>query len=159
MALDKGDPIFEMLLIEARYVRAVMRKHRMREWSNYSKWATEAVFEHVRRKDHPGCYSRMGSCFYYDNEDECRKLYQQDYVEPGDADETVGMYEIEVEDPAPQRYDMGVYDEALAAIEDRHDVAAARECARRYFGRTGPRKGMEELLSDKRATVVRRITL
>lgn len=159
MALDKGDSAFEMLLIEARYIRAVMRKNRMREWSNYSKWATEAVFEQVRRQEFPTCYSRIGSLFYYDTLESCRNLYQKDYVEPGDADENVGMFEIEVEDSAPQRFDMQIYDDALDAIEQCHNVQFARECARRYFDGSHHENRLDELLSDKKATVVRKLSL
>ena len=159
MALGKGDPTFEALLIEARYIRAVMRKNRMREWSNYAKWATEAIFEDVRRREFSGRYSRIGSVFYYDTLESCRKLYQEDYVEPGDADETVGMFEIEVDDSAPQRFDMRIYDDALNTIEECHNIQFARECAREYFNGSHSEKRLEEILSDKKATVVRKISL
>jgi hypothetical protein len=159
MALEKGDAAFEMLLIEARYIRAVMRKNRLREWSNYAKWATEAIFEHIRRQESPDCYSRIGSLFYYDNLESCKKLYKEDYVEPGDADENVGMYEIEVDDSAPQRFDMRIYDDALDSIEERHDTQFARECARRYFRGSHHEMRLDEILSDKAATVVRKLDL
>jgi hypothetical protein len=159
MALEKGDPAFEMLLIEARYIRAVMRKNRMREWSNYSKWATEAVFEQARRREFPACYSRIGSMFYYDTLESCRMLYQKDYLEPGDAEENVGMFEIEVEDSAPQRFDMHIYDDALDAIEVNHNVQLARECARKYFNGSYHENRLDEIVSDKKATVVRKLSL
>ncbi len=159
MALDKGDPEFEMMLIEARYLRAVMRKHRMREWSNYAKWSTEAVFEHVRKREFPDRHSRIGSIFYYDNLDSCRKLYKEDYVEPGDANENVGMFEIEVEDDAPQRFDMHIYDDALEAFEESHNIRFARECARRYFNGSHHQNELVEIISDKQATVIRKLAL
>lgn len=159
MALEKGDAVFEMLLIQARYIRAVMRKNKMREWSNYEKWSTEAIFEHIRRQEYPDCYSRIGSIFYYDSLENCKKLYQEDYVEPGDADETVGMFEIEVGDSAPQRFDMHIYNEALDSIEKCHNIQFARECARKYFNGSDREKKLEEILSDKKATVVRKLSL
>jgi len=159
MALEKEDPAFEMLLIEARYIRAVMRKNRMREWSNYAKWSTEAIFEHIRRQEFPDRYSRIGSIFYYDSLESCKKLYQKDYVEPGDADETVGMFEIEVDDNAPQRFDMHIYDEALDSIEESHNIQFARECARKYFEGSIHENRLEEILSNKKAKVVKKLNL
>ncbi len=44
-ALDKDIDVFENMLNEARYLREVLRRSKLREWSNCCKWATEAVFD------------------------------------------------------------------------------------------------------------------
>ena len=63
MALDRGEEAFALMLIESRYFRAVMRRSKLREWSNYVKWSTEAVFERVRTREFPDCPGRLASLF------------------------------------------------------------------------------------------------
>lgn len=156
MALQKGPRAFDALLLQARYLRAVLRRSGMREWSDYSKWATEAVFEQVRRKEFGRCYSRLGSLFYYADMKDSRRLYEKDYLIPGDA-EGVGVFEVEVRDERPQAFDMSIYDEAYKAMERSHDLKLVRACAGGYFGGARTADPVVEILSDKPATVIRKI--
>lgn len=158
MALDNGPETFETLLLQARYLRAVLRRSGLREWSDYAKWATEAAFEHVRRKKFGSSYSRLGSLFYYADLKDSRRLYEKDYLLPGDA-EGVGVFEVEVRDERPQAFDMSIYDAAYKALETAHDLKLVRDCAREYYGGARTAAPVLELLSDKPATVVRKIRI
>lgn len=158
MALDKGPGAFETLLLQARYLRAVLRRSGLREWSDYAKWATEAAFEHVRRKKFNRCYSRLGSLFYYADMKDSRRLYEKDYLLPGDA-AGVGVFEIEVQDERPQSFDMSIYDAAYKAMGKNHDLKLIRDCAREYYGGARTAAPVMEILSDKPATVIRKIRI
>ena len=158
MALDRGEEAFALMLIESRYFRAVMRRSKLREWSNYVKWSTEAVFERVRTREFPDCPGRLASLFYYDDMELSLRLYREDY--PGTADrEGIGLFEVEVEDDGPRAFDMAIYDEAYAAMEEGHDLPRVIDCARRYFGGGHSGLSVVELMSDRKATVMRRLEL
>jgi hypothetical protein len=158
MALDRGEDAFSLMLIESRYFRAVMRRSKLREWSNYVKWSTEAVFERVRTQEFPDCPGRLASLYYYGDRGLSLRLYREDYPGPADR-EGVGLYEVEVEDEAPRAFDMALYVEAYAAMEEGHDLPSVRDCARRYFGGCRTAEPVVELLSDRKATVLRELEL
>lgn len=158
MALDRGEDTFATVLIESRYFRAVMRKSGLREWSNYVKWSTEAVFERVRSREFPDCPGRLASLFYYRDMALSLRLYREDYPGPSDR-EGIGLFEVEVEDEEPRPFDMTIYDEAYAAMEAGHDLAQAIDSARRYFGGCRSAKPIVELLGGGKATVIKKLEL
>ena len=77
--------------------------------------------------------------------------------EEAEEQEKVRLFAVEAEDPAPQRRDMCVYDEAYEAIE-RLDVDAALAAAERYFRGEATAEPVWEILSDKPARAVRDLT-
>ena len=82
----------------------------------------------------PCCPCRLESSFYYDNEAECRRYYQLDWGEASPEErENVHLFAVELEDPAPRRFDMNLYDLAYDAMEMRQDLSAVMNLARRYF--------------------------
>ena len=64
---------------------------------------------------------------------------------------------MEVDDPAPQRRDMSVFDEAYDAIE-RQELDAALAAAERYFRGEASAGPVWEILSDRPAKAVQDLT-
>ena len=158
-ALERSEDCFYGMVLNGKYMCAVLRKFRLREWSNYAKWATEGAFEYVRQKEFPRSYSRLKSNYFYDDLPSCKKLYEYDWGgDSEEAQEKVHLFEVDVEDIAPQRRDMNIYDEAYNAMSDKQDVSLVLSCARRYFAGEHTADPVWEILSDKPAIAVKDIS-
>ena len=156
--LERGRDCFAAMLLNGKYLFAVMSRSGLREWADYAKWATEGLFEFVRRRSFPEAVSRLRCVYYYDDLEASKRLYEEDWGEESpEEQEKVRLYEIALEDPAPQRRDMSVYDEAYEAIE-RLDVDAAIAAAERYFRGEASAEPVWEILSDKPAKAVKDLT-
>ncbi len=158
-ALEYSGDCFYGMLLNGKYLYAVLRKSHLREWSDYAKWATEGLFEFVRKNEYPDCYSRLNSFFFYDNFDDSKKLYWYDW---GDATEEerseVHLFEVDLDDDAPQRRDMSLFDKAYDAISEKQNMAASLNYARQYFAGEQSDTPVWEILSNKKAVVYRDIT-
>ena len=156
--LERGPDCFVAMLLNGKYLFAVMNRSGLREWADYAKWATEGLFEWVRRQSFPEAVSRLNCVYYYDDLADSKQLYEEDWGEETPEErEKVRLYEIELEDSAPQRRDMSVYDEAYDAIE-RQDLDAALAAAERYFRGEASAEPVWEILSDKPARAVKDLT-
>ncbi|MBQ3237144.1 MAG: hypothetical protein IJA92_06400, partial [Oscillospiraceae bacterium] len=47
--------------------------------TNYVKWATEGIFEYVRKTEFPESYSRLLSNYFYDNVADIKRLFEVDW--------------------------------------------------------------------------------
>ena len=156
--LERGTDCFCAMLLNGKYLFAVMKRSGLREWADYAKWAAEGLFEYVRRREFPEAASRLACVYYYDNLDDCRRLYEEDWGEETPEErEKVRLFAVELEDPAPQRRDMSLYDEAYDAIE-RLDLGAAFAAAERYFRGEASEKPVWEILSDRPGRAVEDLT-
>ena len=156
--LARGSDCFCAMLLNGKYLYAVMKRSGLREWADYAKWATEGLFEYVRRRSFPETVSRLACGYYYDNLADCRRLYEEDWGEEiPEEREKVRLFAVELEDPAPQRRDMSLYDEAYDAVE-RQDPEAALELAARYFRGEASEHPVWEILSDKPGKAVEDLT-
>ena len=154
LGMERSRDCFYAMLLNGKYMFAVMNRSRLREWADYAKWATEGLFEWVRRRSFPEAVSRLRCVYYYDNPDDCRRLFEEDWgEEEPEEQEKVCLFAVEVDDPAPQRRDMRVYDEAYEAVQ-RLDVDAALAAAERYFRGEASEEPVWELLSDRPAKAV-----
>jgi len=158
-AMEKSADCFYGMVLNGKYLFAVMNKSNLRMWANYAKWATEAVFEYIRKTEFPHCCSRISSNYFYDNLPDCKKLYAYDWAEESEEErQKVHLFEIDLTDDAPQRRDMNIFDAAYDAMDDRQDVTAVIACARRYFNGEHTENPVWEILSDKQAKAVRDVT-
>ena len=120
--LERGLDCFTAMVLQGKYLYAVMSRSGLRYWADYAKYATEAVFEFVRRREFPQSYSRLGCAYFFDSEACCRNHFEMDYGEDPEEGAKVGLFQVELEDPAPQYRDMSVYDLAYEAMSQRQDV-------------------------------------
>ena len=156
--LERGPDCFYAMLLNGKYMFAVMKRSGLREWADYAKWATEGVFEYIRRREFPEAVSRLACVYYYDNLDDCKRLYEEDWgAETPEEREKVRLFAVDLEDPMPQRRDMCLYDEAYDAVEGQAPEAAL-ELARRYFRGEASQKPVWEILSDKPGKAVEDLT-
>ncbi len=155
-ALELGEDWFRIMVLQGKYMFAVMDRSGLREWADYAKWSTEAAFEFVRRREFPLCCSRLRCNYYYASEALCRRLYQLDWGgESADVRAGIHLFAIELDDPAPRQYDMNLYDLAYEAMENRQDVGEVLRQARRYFSGEATETPVWEILSDRPARAVR----
>ncbi len=158
-ALERGADCFYGMLLNGKYLYAVLCKFHLREWANYEKWATEGLFEFVRKHEYPDCYSRISSVFFYDNFADSKRLFWNDWGEETEEERSkVHFFEVELDDAAPQRRDMSLYDAAFDAISEKQDLEAALSYARQYFAGQQSDAPIWEILSNKKAVACRDIT-
>lgn len=158
-ALEQSVDCFLGMVLNGKYLYAVLGKFKLWEWSDYAKWATEGAFEFIRKTEFPESYSRMRSNYFYDDLPNCKKLYEYDWsCESEEEQQKVHLFEIDVEDSAPQQRDMNIYDEAYNAMSETQDVQLVLACARKYFAGEQTANPVWEIMSDKPARAVKDIT-
>jgi len=158
-ALEKSIDCFYAMVLNGKYLRAVLGKFRLWEWSDYIKWSVEGAFEYIRKTEFPDSCSRITCNYFYDNLDNCRILYDYDWGQASEEERAgIHLFEVELADDHPQMLDMRIYDEAYSAMEEREDVAFVLDCARRYFRGERSAKPVMEIMSEKSAKAVNDIT-
>lgn len=158
-ALEHSVDCFYAMVLNGKYLYAVLGKSKLWEWSNYAKWATEGAFEFIRKTEFPESYGRMKCGFFYDDLPNCKKLFEYDWGgESGEEQRKVHLFEVETQDTALQRRDMNIFDEAYNAMSERQDVAYVLDSARRYFSGAQSAEPIWEILSEKPARAVKDIS-
>ncbi len=159
-ALEKGKDCFYAMVLNGKYLRAVLEKSNLREWSDYVKWSVEGAFEYVRKTEFPHCCSRLKCNYFYKDLADCRRLFEYDWGEESDEDQAkVHLYEVELFDDNPQILDMRIFDEAYAAMERQEDVEFVLDCAKRYFSGKQTSNPIWEVMSTNKAIAVADITV
>lgn len=163
-ALAYSRDCFWAMYLQGKYLRAVLRKFKMREWSNYVKWSMEGVFEYVRRTEFPDCCCRLKANYFFDNLESARTLYQLDWGQASQEErDAIRLFLVELDDPDPARYDMRLFDEAFDGLWETDApedalLTKALDCARRYFSGKQSPEPVLEILSEKPARAVRDVT-
>lgn len=158
-ALEKSIDCFYAMVLNGKYISAVLGRFNLREWSDYVKWSVEGAFEFIRKREFPHSCSRLKCNYFYKNLEDCKALYEYDWGEESEEERAkVHLYEIEVSDDNPQVLDMRIFDEAYSAMENNNDVNFVLDCARRYFKGLKTAEPILEIMSDKKAIAVADIT-
>ena len=158
-ALEQSEDCFYAMVLNGKYLRAVLGKFKLWEWSDYVKWSVEGAFEYIRKTEFPNCVSRIRCNYFYDNLDACKILYDYDWGQASEEERNgIHLYEIELDADTYEKRDMRVYDEAYDAMEQREDVKTVLACARRYFAGEQSANPVWEIMSDKPAKAVKDIT-
>lgn len=158
-ALEQSMDCFYAMVLNGKYLRAVLGKFKLWEWSDYVKWSVEGAFEYIRKTEFPQCCSRLKCNYFYSDLASCKILYEYDWGQASEEERAgIHLYEVEVDDEQPQILDMRVYDEAYTAMEEREDVQFVLNCARRYFAGEQTAEPVWEIMSDKPARAVKDIT-
>ena len=150
-ALERSKDCLYGMLLNGKYMFAVMSRSGLREWSDYAKWATEAIFEYVRRNEYPQCISRLNCNYFCDDLSECIKMYNDDWGEASaEEQESVHLFEIELSGSIEKR-DISIFDAAYDAISDDQDIEAALRYAAMYFSEECTDRSKLECLSTEEA--------
>lgn len=158
-ALEKSEDCFYSMILNGKYLRAVLGKFNFWEWSDYCKWAVEGAFEFIRKTEFPNCCSRLKCNYFYDDLENSMAFYQFDWgSESPEVQEKIHLLEIELEDDAPQKFDMNIFDEAYNAMCEHDDVTTVINCARRYFSGENTSSPVLEIMSDKPAKATKDLT-
>ena len=158
-ALEQSEDCFYAMVLNGKYLRAVLGKFKLWEWSDYVKWSVEGAFEYIRKTEFPDCISRIRCNYFYDNLDACKILYEYDWGQASEEERNgIRLFEVELDADICEKRDMRVYDEAYTAMEEREDVQFVLNCARRYFSGAQTAEPVWEIMSDKHAVAVREIS-
>lgn len=171
-ALQRGEDCFYAMYFNAKYLRAVLGKFKLRDmWSDYVKWSVEGIFEYVRRTEFPQCCSRLKCNYYFATIEEARTLYEIDWGKASDEERMrIRLFEIELEADEVDRRDMRLFDEAYDAVWDHEadeaydaiwmhgELQEAMNCVRRYFAGEQSAEPIWELMSDRPATAEKDLT-
>lgn len=158
-ALEQSVDCFYAMVLNGKYLRAVLGKFRLWEWSDYIKWSVEGAFEYIRKTEFPNSCSRITCNYFYDNLENCKILYDYDWGQASEEERAgIHLFEVELADDHPQMLDMRIYDEAYSAMEEQEDVAFVLDCARRYFRGEQSENPVWEIMSTRPATAVKNIS-
>ena len=158
-ALEKSEDCFYAMVLNGKYLRAVLGKFKLREWSNYVKWSVEGAFEFIRKTEFPHCVSRLHCHYFYDDLDASKKLFEYDWG--GESEEVqagIHLFEVELDADTAEKHDMCIYDEAYDAMQEQEDIPTVLDCARRYFAGEQTAEPVWEIMSDKPARAVKDIS-
>ena len=149
---------FVGMLLSGKYTFAVLNRSKLRYWANYAKWATEGLFEYVRRKDFPSAVSRLHCNFFCVDVAECVRMFWEDWGEEEPEDqEKVHLFEVELPEDSLEKRDCSLFDAAYDAIETQ-DIEEALAQARRYFAGEHSEAPAWEYLSAAQARAVKDIS-
>ena len=158
-ALSRDQDCFFSMLLNGKYMFAVLNRSNLRYWADYAKWATEALFEFVRKNEYPHCVSRLRCNYFCTDLNDCIKMYQEDWGEENKEEkEKVRLFEIEVPENSLEMRDISIFDAAYDAINEKQDIDIAYEYAQRYFAGEHDENPNWEYLSAGDATAVRDIS-
>lgn len=158
-ALEQSEDCFYAMVLNGKYLRAVLGKFNLWEWSDYIKWSVEGAFEFIRKTEFPHCVSRLKCNYFYDKLECCKVLYDYDWGQESEEEQNkIHLFEMEADTVALDKRDMMIYDEAYNAMEANEDVKNVLSCARRYFSGDCSENPVWELLSDHPAKAVKDIT-
>lgn len=171
-ALRRGEECFYAMYFNAKYLRAVLGKFKLRDmWSDYVKWSVEGIFEYVRRTEFPQCCSRLQCNYYFATLEEVRALYEIDWGKaPEEERLRIRLFEIALEADQVDRRDMRLFDEAYDIVwecdaDETHgdiwshgELTSVMNCARRYFAGEQSAEPIWELMSDRPATAEKDLT-
>ena len=158
-ALSHGSDCFYGMLLNGRYMFAVLDRSHLRYWADYAKWATEGVFEYVRRNEYPQCVSRLECHYFCTDLEDCIRMYREDWGEEDEEErEKVRLFEVETSEDGLEKRDISLYDAAYDALGDRQDLDAALALARRYFSGEHGEEPNWEYLSAGEAIAVKDVS-
>lgn len=158
-ALEKSEDCFYAMVLNAKYLRAVLGKFKLWEWSDYVKWSVEGSFEYVRKTEFPQCVSRCRCNYFYDDLASCKILYDYDWGTASEEERNqIHLFEMELNADSVEKRDMRIFDEAYNAMSETQDISFVLTCARRYFAGEQTPEPVWEIMSDQSAKAVKDIT-
>ena len=158
-ALERSRDCFYGMLLNGRYMYAVLDRSGLRLWADYAKWATEGLFEFVRRKEFPNSVSRLRCCYFCTGLEDAVEAFEEGYGEEDEEErEKVRLFEVEVPEGSLETRDISLYDAAYDALNDRQDTDAAIELARKYFSGERGDEPIWEYLSAGDAVAVKDVS-
>lgn len=158
-ALSRGPDCFFTMLLNGKYLFAVLNRSNLRYWADYAKWAVEALFEFVRKNEYPQCVSRLRCNYFCTDLHDCVRMYREDWGgEDEEERKNVRLFEIEIPEDSLEMRDISIFDAAYQAILEKQDAEAALAYARSYFSGEHGEEPNWEYLSASDATAVRDVS-
>ena len=160
-ALERGEECFYGMYFAAKFLREALGRFGLKDMqTDCVKWAAEAVFEHVRRTEFPQCCCRLKCSYYFEDIDSCRRLFEEDWGSASPKERAkIRLFEVELDDEAPQRFDMRLFDDAYDCMWETEDVNKVSDFARRYFSGGSTQEPVWEIASGGRGTAGRMMVM
>lgn len=147
-ALEHDGSVFSAMLLLGMYKDRLARAESENGWFEYAKDATEALFEHIRRREFTNrSISRLHCCYYVASLEEALRLGLDDWGN----DSALKILEVEIDDRHVMRYDQAFYNQAYELFvhyRSEEDIRKASGLARRYFAGEMSAQPLPELLAD-----------
>lgn len=161
-ALNNSTETFLNLLLNAEYFGSVLAKYGLAGMPTHEiKWATEGIFEYVRRHEFPECCSRVRCNYYYQDLNLCKELYFDDWGSaPKEERDKIRLFEVEVAGRV-EAYDMRIFDDVFDEMYEHTTVGDIRrymDRARAYYRGEKGKTPVVELIGDGAGVVKRDIT-
>ena len=156
-ALERSDECFYGAYFAAKFMREALDRFGMADMqTDCVKWAAEAVFEQVRRREFPLRCCRLKGNYFFDELASCRELFEIDWGKASEEERAkIKLFEIELSAETADRLDMRLFDEAYDDLWETNDITHTAAFARRYFSGGSTEQPIWELISDRRAVAVR----
>ena len=152
-ALERSRDCFFGMLLNGKYMFAVLGRSNLRYWADYAKWATEGLFEF------PNSVSRLRCSYFCTGLDDAIRAFDEGFGEEDEEEqEKVHLFEVEVPESSLEMRDISVYDAAYDALSDDQDAEAAIELARKYFAGEHGDEPIWEYLSAGDAVAVKDVS-
>lgn len=157
-ALSVSEECFNSVFLSAKYLRASLKKFGLCDMqTDHIKWAAEGIFEYIRRAEFPKLPCRLTGSYFFDSIENCRELFEEDWGSASEEERSkIRLFEVELNDSAPRKFDMRLFDEAYDLLWENENPAEIIPIARKYF--SGEIIGTAEILSEAPARVIRDIT-
>lgn len=129
------------------------------DWNDLVKWCVEGAFEYIRETEFSSLPSRLSSNYYFEDLYNFDKLYQAGWAqEPIEIQAQIHLFEIEIAEENPRKFDMCIFDEAYDVMAERQDIQFVLESARKYYAGEQTTDPVWEIMSDKPARAVKDIS-
>ena len=156
-ALERSKECFYGAYFAAKFMRESLSRFGMADMqTDYVKWATEAVFECVRRAEFPQRCCRLKCSYFFEDIISCRELFEVDWGKASAEERAkIKLFEIDLSAETVDRLDMRLFDEAYDDLWETNDITHAVCFARRYFSGDSTEQPVWEIASDGKAVAIR----
>ncbi|SFQ29577.1 Protein of unknown function [Lachnospiraceae bacterium XBB1006] len=162
-AMKHSFEMFYGLILSAEYSGSVLAQYNLKGMPTHEiKWATEGIFEYVRRNEFPDAPSRMKANYFFKNIEECQKLYDEDWENATPEEkQKIKLYEVELTGKYLE-CDMCLFDEAFEIMwefESPMQMMNVMNLARKYYRGEQSEHSVMEIISEEAAVVGKEIDL
>ena len=162
-AMKHSFEMFYGMLLQADYMGAALAKFNLSGMpTNETKWATEGIFEYIRRNEFPDAPSRLKANYFFKDSEQCKMLFTEHWGmdEKKEEAEQFHLYELELEGNYLE-CDMNLFDEAFDQIwelDSPMQMMNAMNLARKYFRGDRGENAVMEIISEEKAVAVKDVT-
>lgn len=162
-AMKHSFEMFYGMLLQAEYLGETLAKFDLSGMpTNETKWATEGIFEYIRRNEFPDAPCRLRANYFFKDVEQCKMLFTEHWGmdEKNPEAELFHLYEMELEGNYLE-CDMNLFDEAFDLVwrlDSPMQMMEAMNLARKYFRGDKGENAVMEIISEEKAVAKKDLT-